>query len=150
MTEAAEAENSHSPPALRSVAMSGDYADTALRDVDHMAALRGAFGIFDRWNVPARLQRILLGNPAERTFFNWKAGKGRHVPSDTLRRIGYLAGIQKALTLLYSNAEQRYGWLERENRAFGGQTPMARMAAGDMTDLAAIRSYLDNARSPWS
>ncbi len=118
-------------------------------NIDGMAALRGAFAILDRWTVPARIQRILLGSPPERTYFNWRAGKGRHVPADTLRRIGYLAGIHKALGLLYSDETQRYGWLARPNSTLNGQTPLERMAAGDVTDLAAVRAYLDSARAPW-
>ena len=42
------------------------------------------------------------------------------------------------------------GWVLRPNRAFAGQTPLARMTAGDVTDLAAVRAYVDAARSPWS
>ncbi|MEM8826728.1 MAG: MbcA/ParS/Xre antitoxin family protein, partial [Pseudomonadota bacterium] len=116
--------------------------DVEIDDIDHMAALTGAFAILDRWDAPSRLQRTLLGSPPERTFFNWKAGKGRHVPADTLRRIGYLAGIHKALTILYGDEAQRLGWLKRPNRDFGGQTPFERMGAGDITDLAAVRAWL--------
>jgi hypothetical protein len=69
---------------------------------------------------------------------------------DTLRRIGYVAGIYKALELLYADPQLADGWIDRPNRAFGGQTPLQRMRAGDVTDLAAVRSYLDAARAPWS
>ena len=34
--------------------------------------------------------------------------------------------------------------------SFGGQTPLERMSAGDVTDLATVRQYLDAARGPWS
>jgi hypothetical protein len=37
-----------------------------------------------------------------------------------------------------------------QHPALGGQTPLQRMCAGDVTDLAAVRSYLDAARAPWS
>jgi len=33
---------------------------------------------------------------------------------------------------------------------WGGQTPLQRMAAGDVTDLAAVRAYADAARAPSS
>ena len=42
------------------------------------------------------------------------------------------------------------GWVKRPNAFFGGQTPLERMAAGDVTDLAAVRAYIDAARAPWS
>jgi hypothetical protein len=72
------------------------------------------------------------------------------VPADTLRRIGYIAGIYKALQILYSDPRLADGWIRRRNKAFGDQTPLERMCGGDVVDLAAVRSYLDAARAPWS
>lgn len=118
--------------------------------VDAVAAVRGAFGIFDAWCVGGEDARAILGAPPERTFYSWRKGEGVRVPADTLRRIGYLAGIYKALQILYSDPRLADSWVQRPNRAFGGQTPLQRMRAGDVTDLAAVRSYLDAARAPWS
>jgi hypothetical protein len=120
------------------------------REVDPIAALRGAFHILDAWGVGVDDARILLGLPAQRTYYAWRAGNAVRVPSDTLRRIGYLAGIYKALQILYSDRHLADSWIKRKNRAFGGQTPLERMRAGDVTDLAAVRSYVDAARAPWS
>jgi uncharacterized protein (DUF2384 family) len=113
-------------------------------------ALRGFFHIMDAWGVSAEDARILLGSPAERTFYAWRKGAGARVSEDTLRRIGYVAGIYKALQILYSSPELADGWVKRPNRAFAGRTPLDRMKAGDVTDLAAVRTYLDAARAPWS
>lgn len=121
-----------------------------ISDIDHRAALRGFFGIANVWGVGAEDARILLGAPPERTFYAWRAGQGVRVPADTLRRIGYVAGIYKALQILYSDPQLADTWVNRPNRAFGEQTPLQRMRAGDMVDLAAVRSYLDAARAPWS
>ncbi len=118
--------------------------------IDPAAALRGFFLIIDAWDVGAEDARILLGSPAERTYYAWRAGQGVRVPADTLRRIGYVAGIYKALQILYSDPQLADGWIKRPNRAFGDQTPLRRMCAGDVTDLAAVRAYLDAARAPWS
>jgi len=52
------------------------------------------------------------------------------LPKDTLRRIGYVAGIWKALQIVYSQADQANGWVQRPNKFFGGQSPLQRMAAG--------------------
>lgn len=103
-----------------------------------------------KWAVDNETARAILGHPAERTFFEWKRGKVARLSNDTLRRIGYVAGIWKALQIVYSNPEHADGWVKRPNRAFGDQTPLARMAAGDITDLAAVREYIDAARAPWS
>lgn len=118
--------------------------------VDPAAALRGFFAIARAWGLNAEEARALLGAPAERTFYAWRAGSAVRVPMDTLRRIGYVAGIYKALEILYSDPRLADGWIKRGNRAFGGQTPLQRMRAGDVTDLAAVRSHLDAARAPWS
>lgn len=116
----------------------------------HNLALEGFFQIMAKWNVDNSNARRILGNPAERTFYEWKKGKAGRLPDDTLRRIGYVAGIWKALQIVYSDAATSDSWVHRANRAFGGQTPIERMAAGDVTDLAAVRAYIDAARAPWS
>ena len=86
---------------------------------------------------------------SRKTFYEWKSGRARRLPEDTMRRIGYVAGIYKALQVLYADPAQADGWVRRPNQQFGGQTPLERMAAGDVTDLAAVRAYVDAARAPW-
>ena len=113
-------------------------------------ALIGYFRIMALWGARNAQMRRILGSPAERTFYEWKSGRGRRLAVDTLHRIGYVAGIYKALQILYSDATQADAWLQKPNRHFGGQTPLERMAAGNVTDLAAVRAYLDAARAPWS
>jgi len=115
------------------------------------AALTGFFEIMERWNVDNATARRLLGAPAQRTFFLWKkGGRSTRLPEDVLRRIGYVAGIWKALQIVYSDPARADQWIMRPNDFFGGQTPLQRMAGGDVTDLAAVRVYLDAARAPWS
>jgi uncharacterized protein (DUF2384 family) len=113
-------------------------------------ALEGFFGIMKLWNVERMQMRRILGSPPMRTFYAWRAGQARRMPEDTLRRIGYVAGIHKALQILYSDPAQADRWVHQPNRYFGDQTPLERMAGGDVTDLAAVRLYLDAARAPWS
>ena len=118
-------------------------------DLNYADLMRGFFGITQAWALNNHEERLLLGEPASRTFSNWKSGKVATLQKDTIRRIGYIAGIYKSLQILYSNPTQADEWIRRPNRAFGEQTPLERMCAGDITDLAAIRSYLDAARGPW-
>jgi hypothetical protein len=113
--------------------------------------MQGFFRIMHLWGVEDReTMRRLLGNPPERTFYTWRDGTFSRLSEDTVRRIGYVVGIYKALQVLYSDAQQADGWVRRPNRYFGGQTPLERMAAGDVADLAAVRAYVDAARAPWS
>jgi|HubBroStandDraft_6_1064221.scaffolds.fasta_scaffold957421_2 uncharacterized protein (DUF2384 family) len=113
-------------------------------------ALEGFFSIIRHWGADNDSARRILGAPPERTFYAWKKGKGVRLSEDTLRRIGYVAGIWKALQIVYSNPDLADGWVNRPNSYFGGQTPLQRMAAGDVTDIAAVRAYIDAARGPWS
>ncbi len=113
-------------------------------------ALRGFFRIMELWGADSAQARAILGHPAERTFYKWRAGEVGAVPVDVIRRIGYVSGVWKALQILYADHAQGDGWVRRPNRHFGGQTPLERMSAGDVTDLAAVRQYLDAARGPWS
>ncbi len=112
--------------------------------------MRGFFGIMDLWKVNNSQAQRILGSPAQRTFYAWRKGEVGRLPNDVVRRVGYVAGIYKALQILYSDSRQADEWVHRPNRHFGGRAPLERMAAGDVTDLAAVRSYLDSARSPWS
>jgi hypothetical protein len=113
-------------------------------------AMAGFFRIMELWGASNGQMRRILGAPPERTFYEWKSGRVRRLPEDTLRRIGYVAGTYKALQILYSDPVQADGWVKKPNRHFGEQTPLERMAAGDVTDLAAVRAYVDAARAPWS
>ena len=113
-------------------------------------ALAGFFRIMDLWGADTAQAMAMLGRPSQRTFYRWKAGDVAGLPHDVVRRIGYVSGIWKALQIVYANPQQADEWVRKPNRFFGGQTPLARMSAGDVTDLAAVREYLDAARAPWS
>jgi hypothetical protein len=114
------------------------------------SALEGFFGIMEHWGADNAAARRILGEPAERTFYEWKRGNVSRIPADTLRRIGYVAGIWKGLQIVYSDPDLADRWVKQPNNFLGGQSPLERMAAGDVTDLAAIRAYVDAARAPWS
>jgi hypothetical protein len=129
-----------------------------LRQTDHAAAeahqddvaLRAFFRLAELWGLTMEQARLLLGRPSRATLYNWKRGRVRGVPYDTLRRISYLLGIYKALQILYRDPELADAWISRPNVAFGGQSALERMLAGDLTDLAAVRAHLDAARGGWT
>jgi hypothetical protein len=119
--------------------------------VDPRAALRGFFLIMDAWKASPERARAILGSPSESTYYSWRRGNvPRGLSNDILSRIGYVAGIYKALQILYSDGGLADGWVNRPNLAFGRQTPLQRMVAGEIADLIAVRDYLDAARGPWS
>src|SRR5579864_229480 len=70
---------------------------SAIATVDPNKALKGYFGIMDLWKASNAEARVILGSPSTSTFFAWKRGEQARPSDDTLRRIGYVAGIFKAL-----------------------------------------------------
>lgn len=109
-------------------------------------ALRAYFRIADLWNLSIEEGRALLGQPARATYFQWKSGRVTRVPHDVIRRVGWLLGVWKALQILFAQAERADAWIRHPNDLLGGQTPLERMLAGDVSDLAEVRSVLDFAR----
>jgi hypothetical protein len=129
---------------LRHPAAAGDEA---VRDE---VALRAFFRMAQLWGLTMDESRVLLGRPSRARLYGWKAGKVHGLPHDTLQRISYLLGIHKALQILYSDPALADDWVRRPNAAFGGQSALERMLAGDVADLAAVRSHLDAARGGWT
>ena len=90
--------------------------------------------------------RVLLGEPSRSTFYNWRNGKVSTLSRDTLERVSYIAGIYKALHLLFPQPDQANAWLKKPNSAFAGQSALDVMLAGSIVDLARVRRYLDAQR----
>jgi hypothetical protein len=110
------------------------------------AAMRAFFRIAEAWGLSNEQAQVLLGHPARSTFYKWKRGQAAAVPHDTVRRVSYVLGIYKALQILFKSPAQADAWVSRPNAAFGGSSALRRMLGGDLTDLAAVRRYLDVVR----
>jgi len=111
-------------------------------------ALRAYFNVASAWNLNARQQRILLGNPPSSTFFKWKRDMRGSVSRDVLERISYVLGIYKALQILFPDTGRADAWISSPNTAplFGGHSALDRMLGGNVGDLYAVRQYLDAQR----
>jgi len=127
-----------------------DRAPVRAEEARDRVALRAFFRLVELWGLTMEEARVLLGRPSRATLYNWKAGKVRGLPHDTLARVSYLLGIHKALQILYADPALADGWLKRPNQAFGGQSALERLLAGDVADLAAVRAHLDAARGAWT
>ena len=127
-----------------------EAADPLASRAHAAAGLKAVFALAEYWRLSADQARILLGQPSPRTFYNGKAGRVGRPSHDTMSRIGYLLGIHKALRTLFSNPDNVYGWINRDNDDFNGQSPLQRMLGGDVTDLAYVRQYLDALRGGWA
>ena len=148
----AQAQSRRAPRRARTAAPDFNGFTPEGSDPERLAqvGLKSFFRLAKLWHLKAEEERVLLGNPARSTFYNWTRGQVRTVPEDTLRRLGYIFGIHKALRILFSNPAQTYGWIKKPNTAFGGQSALDRMLAGDVTDLAHVRQYLDSVRGGWT
>jgi len=117
---------------------------------------RGALGrvaaklflnITDEWRLTEAERLVLAGHESRTTLNQWRrkisAGEGIRLSRDTLERLSYIAGIYKALQLLFPNSNQWSEWVRRPNRDFGGRTALEHMLAGNVVDLADVRRYLD-------
>lgn len=117
------------------------------------AGLRAFFNIARDWALSADEQIVLLGSPGRSTFFKWKASpESARVPRDTLERLSLLLGIYKALQILLPQPAAADAWVKCPNDAppFGGKRALDRMLAGNVSDLVAVRQYLDTMRGGWA
>jgi hypothetical protein len=117
------------------------------------AGLRAFFNIARDWGLGIDEQIVLLGSPGRSTFFKWKAApQSARLSRDTLERLSLLLGIYKALQILLPEPAAADGWIKRPNSAppFGGASALDRMVAGNVSDLIAVRQYLDAMRGGWA
>ncbi|MEM5398587.1 MbcA/ParS/Xre antitoxin family protein [Paraburkholderia unamae] len=117
------------------------------------AGLRAFFNIARDWDLSAEEQIILLGSPGRSTFFKWKQSpQTARLGRDTLERLSLLLGIYKALQILLPQPTSADTWIKRPNSAppFGGRRALDRMLAGNVSDLVAVRQYLDAMRGGWA
>ena len=123
--------------------------ETFSEDQMSRAALQAFFGIAEDWKLSNEQQRILLGSPAESTFFKWKKNKEGRLSLDALDRVSYVMGIHKALRIFFGDIKAVQRWIHAPNDAplFGGRSAIDVMAgAGHLEDLASVRRYLDAER----
>ena len=138
--------------------MSAVLAPAPLADInpDRMAAagLRAFERIAQAWGLSVEEQLCLLGAPPRSTYFAWRKQPDKAtLPRDTLERLSNLLGIYKSLQILLPDAVAADAWVRKPNSAppFGGGSALARMLAGNVSDLNLVRRYLDGVRGGgWS
>ncbi|HEY1608029.1 MAG TPA: MbcA/ParS/Xre antitoxin family protein [Paraburkholderia sp.] len=117
------------------------------------AGLRAFFNLAGDWDLSVDEQIVLLGSPGRSTFFKWKSEpQTARLARDTLERLSLLLGIYKALQILLPTPASADSWIKRPNSAppFGGRRALDRMLAGNVSDLVAVRQYLDAMRGGWA
>ena len=121
--------------------MGTEYTSTTLL----AAGLRAFFRLAGEWRLTEAEQLILLGSTSMSELSNWRQGKIGSATSGTLERISYLLGIYKAIHTLLPNPAQANAWIRAANAAplFDGASALDLMLNGRLTDLHAVRAFLD-------
>jgi hypothetical protein len=117
------------------------------------AGLRAFFKIAGSWDLNTDEQMVLLGAPGRSTYFKWKsAPESADLKRDTLERLSYILGVYKALQILLPDTTAADAWVKKPNTAplFGGKSALDRMLGGNVSDLLAVRQYLDARRGGWA
>ncbi len=122
-----------------------------ITDAETTAMLRAFFNLAEHWRLNDRQGRILVGDPAARTYARWKTGQVEpsRISRDTRERLSMLMGIHKNLRQLFREPSRGYEWLRKPNQVFGGASALDRLLAGSIPDLVAVRAYLDAERGGW-
>lgn len=123
-----------------------DKATTISTERMTKVALKTYFSIMAKWHVNTKQAMVILGCPAQSTFYKWKNGNVTSIPKDTLERISFVIGIYKSLGILFSFRQQADEWVNKPNEAFNGETAIEFMLKGSIINLLETRRYLDAQR----
>ena len=107
-------------------------------------ALNAFKRIAARWNLSPEQQSKLLGRSG-RTPYRWTEPPAR-LAAGVRERISLLVGIYEDIRLLFGEGPIADEWVKRPNRDFGDNPPLARLLAGNVSDLVVVRRYLAIAR----
>lgn len=121
--------------------------------VDHPAgtgsvALKAFNRIADAWHLSRPERRQLLAI-SDRTADRWRDPAKAGPTRDQLERVSYILGIYTGLAAIFESSPLSIEWVRRDNVDFGGGSPLARMLAGNVGDLAFVRAYVDAWRAGW-
>jgi len=125
-----------------------DLGDRAKRKAFSGPAIKAFVRMMDEWEIAVADRCAMLGDIPRTTYHKWARGDVSALSRDQLERIGIVLGVYKGLQLLFADAAGLRRWLKSKNRdyAFGGLSPVERMSQGGMTDLYAVRQYVDALR----
>jgi uncharacterized protein (DUF2384 family) len=108
-------------------------------------ALQGFFHIMEKWSLNNQQSIVLLGGISTSTFYRYKKLPEVTLQNETIDRISYIFGIHKGLCILFPSEERASQWIKRPNDGapFKGGSALDRMMQGQISDLAAVRRYID-------
>jgi len=110
-------------------------------------ALKGFFGLAQRWHLSRPEAMTLLGLTATSTYANWKNGKTGTIPRDTLERISYLFNIDDRLRQSCQSDQFMRHWLRGKQSALDERSPLDRMLQGNVIDIYWVQQNLPSLTS---
>ena len=124
-------------------------ATPAITNDEAAALARTTVNLFRAWQITDAEACTLLGDMAKRTWARWKDGQIGRIDRDLRMRMALLIGIHKGLRNLFRDPERGYAWIRKPNAAFEGHSALDVMLRGEMTDLIALRDWLNAERGAW-
>lgn len=131
------------------VATPADAARPTITDEEARALARTTVNLFKAWQLTDAEARTLLGGMSARTWARWKEGSYGRIDRDLRTRMAHLMGVHKGLRYLFREPARGYAWIRKPNAAFGGQSALQLMLRGEISDIAALREWLDAERGAW-
>ena len=115
----------------------------ASRSSPTVIALKAFNRIAKRWGLDRKARATLLAT-STRSIDRWDDDpSAAELSRDQLERISYLLGIFSGLRTVLGDVKLADDWVRGKNRDFGDASPLDRMLAGNVGDLAYVRSYVD-------
>ncbi len=106
-------------------------------------ALRGFLRVADRWGL-SREEKATILAASVRSISRWQTeGAVPELTRDQMERISYVLGIFAGLHTILGDTPLADEWVMRPNTDFGGDMPLSRLLAGNVGDLAYVRTYVD-------
>lgn len=112
-------------------------------------ALTLFFGLMKRWNVADVDRQATLLGVSDRTVRRYAQEAPASLDRDTRERISHLMNLHLDLRGIFASNVDVDRWLTSPNEDFGGQSPLNRLLAGNVSDIIDVRYYVQgmNARS---
>ncbi len=121
----------------------------AITDEEAGALARTTVNLLKVWKLSDGEACIVLGDMSPRTWARWKDGNVGRIDRDLRMRMAHLMGIHKGLRYLFRDPARGYAWIRKPNDAFGGLSALDLMLRGEISDLAALREWLNAERGAW-